>query len=238
MDNYQRDIGQVDENGNPRFFFSRGLKFPRNYTILTQKMRGLLRNDNYERKETEAALKVVTQDDVVLELGGGVGYMSTLIAKKCKAKEVHTFEANPGLIPYIKAVHAANNVDNVHVTNALLGTRKGKANFYIRPNPLGSSMEILEDEPHSSVETIDVVNAKTAFDQIKPTILICDIEGAEAHLIPQLPLDGLRGAILELHPQWIGQDGVQAVFNAMAAANLTYYAKASEGKVVTFLKGW
>ena len=48
----------------------------------------------------------------------------------------------------------------------------------------------------------------------------------------------LRVAIIELHPQWIGQSGVQAVFDAMSKAGLTYFPKASESKVVTFRKDW
>ncbi len=44
--------------------------------------------------------------------------------------------------------------------------------------------------------------------------------------------------MVELHPQWIGQAGVQAVFDAFHKAGLTYYPKTSDKKVVTFLKGW
>jgi len=164
--------------------------------------------------------------------------MSTLIAKNCGA-EVFSYEGNPGLIPYIERVHELNGVTGkAHITHSLICPRKSTAKFYVRGNILASSMTEMEDEPHHTVANVAVLNAKTEFTRIKPTVLVCDIEGAEADLIPQLPLDGLRAAVLELHPQWIGQAGVKAVFDAFTAAGLTYFPKASEGKVVTFLKGW
>jgi hypothetical protein len=69
-------------------------------------------------------------------------------------------------------------------------------------------------------------------------VLVCDIEGAEAELLPAGDWSGLRAAVVELHPQWIGQAGVQAVFDAMQRAGLTYFPRASQAKVVTFRKGW
>ena len=52
-------------------------------------------------------MRVARAGDTVLELGGGIGYMSTLLAVKTRARVV-SFEANPALIDYIRSVHAAN----------------------------------------------------------------------------------------------------------------------------------
>lgn len=69
-------------------------------------------------------------------------------------------------------------------------------------------------------------------------MLICDIEGAEVDVIPEMDLSGVRAAIIELHPQWIGSKGVAAVFNAMMQAGLVYFPKWSNAKVVTFRRDW
>lgn len=237
-DENNEETSAPEAGGGKRVIWSHGVCFPKNLNILRPRIRQALRANTYERKETDAVLRIVKADDRVIELGGGIGYMSSVIAKRCGA-EVHSFEGNPGLIPYIREVHAANGLTGkAHITHALIGPRKSSANFYVRGNILASSMEEMESMPHTEVAKVDVLNAKTTFDKIKPTVLVCDIEGAEAHLIPQLPLDGLRAAVIELHPQWIGQAGVQAVFDAFHAAGLTYFPKASEAKVVTFLKGW
>ena len=99
--------------------------------------------ETYERKECDAVMRMVQDDDVVLELGGGIGYMSTLIATHKKVRTVHTYEANPTLIPYIRSVHEANEVTNVTVHNALLADGPGEpVPFYVRQNFLGSSESV------------------------------------------------------------------------------------------------
>jgi FkbM family methyltransferase len=197
-----------------------------------------LRTNAYESKESEAALRVVREGDVVVELGGGVGYMSTLVATKRAIKSVHVFEANPNLIPYIHSVHAANDVTNAHVTNAILGPSKGSVDFYIREPMLGSSMEVLDGEVDPPSVKVDVLDAKTTFKDIGASVLICDIEGAEVDLIPQLDLTGLRAAIIETHPQWIGPEGINKVFRAFMDAGLAYYHRGSHGKVLAFRTDW
>jgi FkbM family methyltransferase len=230
--------GDIPTEADQGFVRSRGMKFPQDPNIMQGKIRRLLRTENYERKETQAALRVVRKDDVVVELGGGIGYMSTLVATKRAVKSVHVFEANPNLIPYIHAVHAANGVTNAHVTNAILGPRKGSVDFYLREPMLGSSLDLLEGEVNPPSVKVDVLNAGQTFAKIKPNLLICDIEGAEANLIPQLDLTGLRAAIIETHPQWIGPEGINAVFRAFMDAGLAYYHRGSEGKVLAFRKEW
>ncbi|MFC6583943.1 FkbM family methyltransferase [Sulfitobacter aestuariivivens] len=224
--------------GARRFVRSRGMRFPRHPDIIKGRVRKLLRTNAYEQKETEAALRVVRAGDTVLELGGGIGYMSTLLATKRPIRSIHSFEANPHLIPYIREVHAANGVTNAHVTNAILGPNEGGIDFYVRDPMLGSSLAVLEGEVDPPSVKVDVLDAKQVFKDIKPTVLICDIEGAEADLIPHLDLSGLRAAVLETHPQWIGPKGINAVMQAFMDAGLAYYHRGSHGKVLCFRTDW
>lgn len=221
------------------FLFSHGLKFPKHPQFIRGPVRGALRENRYELKETQAALRIVRRDDVVLELGGGLGYMSTLVAARCKVREVHVFEANPQLIEYMTSVHAANGIENATIHHALLAEKAGDpVPFYVRENFLASSLDKDAMGGVIAQEQVEVRGVQDTLDQIKPSVLICDIEGAEAHVLPAGDFQGLRAAIIETHPQWIGQKGVQAVFDTMQAAGLTYFPKASDGKVVTFLKDW
>lgn len=225
----------------PALIRSRGLRIPNDPAVIDQKKRRLLRRGEYERREVEAVKALVRPEDVVLELGGGLGYMSTFMSHNRKVGAVHTYEANPALIPFIQRVHAENGVENVTIHNALLGSRKGKAKFYVRENFLASSMEENpegEKSPVVQVEEIEVENAKAAVKAIKPTFLVCDIEGAEADILPLPDFSGLRGAVIELHPQWIGAAGVRAVFDAMHKAGLTFFPRVSNKKVVAFLRDW
>jgi len=225
----------------PPFIKSRGLRFPNDIRVISPKRRGKLRRGEYEQREAQAVRANVRPDDVVIELGAGMGYMSSLMARNLRAKSVHAYEANPKMIPYINAVYAENGITNATVTNALLGAQAGEADFYVRSNFVASSLEENPKGMNSeviAVEKVEVLSMQAVFDDIKPTVLVCDIEGAEADILPIADLSCLRCAIVELHPQWIGQSGVQAVFDAMHRAGLTYFPRTSDKKVVTFRKAW
>jgi FkbM family methyltransferase len=226
--------------GPSPFIRSRGLKIPKHPGLTTGRVRGALRDGTYERKECDAVMRVVREGDRVLELGGGLGYVSSLIAVKKKPSQITTYEANPALIPYIRSVHEANGVVGVDLRNALLAPEAGDpVPFYVRRNFLASSLD-READPDSIVEETRIMQHPVGpvLEDLRPDVLVCDIEGAEAQLLPAADWSSLRAAVIELHPQWIGQAGVQAVFDAMHRAGLTYFPKASEAKVVCFRKDW
>jgi len=222
----------------PATFRSGKLLFPNDPNFVTPRVRRMIQSRQYEARETSAVRALVRPEDVAVELGAGIGYMSTLMARACGAKAVHAFEANPSLIPYIRRVHELNGIsDRAQVTNALLGRRKGTVSFYERENFLASSLD--PDEPGVINEhRVEVLNIKTVMQDIRPSVLVCDIEGAEADILPAADLSSLRLAVVELHPQWIGRAGVQAVFDAFAKVGLSYYPRRSDKKVVTFRKDW
>ncbi len=171
----------------PGFIRSRGLRFPDDPDVLHWRVRRRLRNRQYEAREANAVRKLVGSEDVVLELGGGIGFLATLMARSCKARAVHSFEANPALIPYIERVYAANAVTTATVTNAVLGARKGRATFYEREDFLASSLAPDPPEPAGPVlreHEVEMRNVNAEIVRIKPTALVCDIEGAEAGLLP------------------------------------------------------
>ncbi len=220
------------------YVISKGLKFPKDRHFITGNLRGALRKNRYEAKESDAVLRVIRDGDTVIELGAGIGYMSTFIAKNRAIEAIHAFEANPHLIPYIRSVYAANEVENAHITNAILGKSKGTSDFYVRSNLLASSLSPLDGDTAPEIVQVAVLDGRQVFKDTGANVLICDIEGAEADLIPELDLSSLRAAVVELHPQWIGPDGVNKVFRAFMDAGLAYYARGSTQKVVSFRRNW
>lgn len=232
--------GEGEGGGVRAFIHSKGMRFPRDERIIPARRRRLLREGRYEEKEYTAIMAALRPDDVVIELGAGMGYISTAVAMK-GARAVHSFEANPAMIPYIREVHRLNGVTGVNLTHAVLGASAGKVAFHIREDFTASSLTAEPTGrvgPVIAVEEVEMLDIRAVIAAIAPTFLICDIEGAEADLIPAADLSGLRCAVVELHPQWIGAAGVAAVFGAMAAAGLTYFPRGSNAKVVTFKRGW
>jgi FkbM family methyltransferase len=221
---------------------SLGLQFPDNPEVITTKHRRLLRGDRYELKEVEAVSRIVKPTDTVMELGAGIGFMSTVMSKRMGAKTIFAYEANPALIPYIQQVHAINGVKNVTLENKLLTHQAGEPQpFYVRGDFVASSFEDNLGDKHGGVvrvEQVETQDFNSEIKQIKPTVLVMDIEGAEAKLLPKAHLRTLRAVIVELHPQTIGKRGIKLIFGAMQKAGLIYYPKTSNAKVVTFLKNW
>ncbi len=230
-----------DVSENRKFIRSLGLRFAAEPAAQSRRRRTLLKRNAYCRTQTDALLRNVDPSDTVIELGAGFGYISTLIAAKLGVRRIHAFEANPHMIRHIKATHAANGIETVEVVNAILGPRKGMADFFVRGDFAASSIFPDRNGPPDdviAVERIDMLDAQTVFDRIHPSVLVCDIVGAEADLLTQADLSGLRLAVVELYPKRIGSAGVKAVFGAMAAAGLIYFPKASRANVLTFRRDW
>ena len=180
--------GSATPNSDFPVMHSRGVMVPRDPAVMTPKLRRALRLNGYEAKEVNAALKCVADGDTVLELGGGIGFVSTFLAKKRAVKAIHTYVANPHLIAFQHQMHALNEVTTVTTHNALLAPRKGKPqSFYVRENFLASSLSPeVSNMPVKSVEEVEVLGLNTVFRDVKPDVFICDIEGAEADLLPHL----------------------------------------------------
>lgn len=225
---------ELAEMGRPSHVTSHGVIFPTDMPPLFPRIRNMLMQDNYEEKETQAAFKTIRPGDRVVEFGAGIGYMSAVIARNCNVSQVHAFEANPALIPCIRRVHSENALTNVTVHHAILGAERGRRNFYVRRRFLESSTnrEPLEGILH--VAEVPVLPARETVSRLAPDVIICDVEGAELTLLPMLDLAGVRAAIVELHPQLMGLEGVKTVFDVMHGAGLIYTPRRSHAKVVTF----
>ena len=81
---------------------------------------------------------------------------------------------------------------------------------------------------------VPVHDPVTIMAEVRPDILICDIEGGEEELIPALPLDGLRGVVIELHPHIVGREGIARIFKAFLDAGLVPMVEHSSETVVAF----
>ncbi|MEO1490912.1 MAG: FkbM family methyltransferase [Pseudomonadota bacterium] len=196
-----------------------------------------LRKGRYEGGECLAVEIVVGRGDRVLELGTGIGLVSTKAAMAEGVERVLTFEANPSLIPVIREIHHLNGVaDRIEVVNGLVtrGEAPETLPFYRRGDFWASS---LSPDAGAYVDQVDV--ATHDFDAVladlKPTVVVCDIEGAELDLFDGADLASARFVIMEIHPKVYGAEGVRRIFDNMSAKGFGYSPKVSRGgTVVTF----
>lgn len=220
---------------------SRGIRFPLTSDILEPRFRRALRRRNFQRTEADALRPQVKPEDTVLNIGGGIGFLSSVMAQGCKAAHVTSYEPHPALAAYMREVHRFNAITNVTVEEAAIGTRKGKATFYQRQNTLSSSLDDdRETDANPVVESceVEVHNINTVWKYLKANVLVCDVVGGGAAILEKAKLPGIRLAVISLHPKWLGEDGTRRIFDAMHRNGLAYFPRGSQGRVVTFKKDW
>lgn len=155
----------------------------------------------YERNEKEIISTVLQPDDIVFELGTGVGFVSLFCASICTARNVHTYEANPLLIPLIKRNFELNR-RSISVNNAVLVNDPSEpySSFYVCKDFYSSSLS----KPSAYERVIQVANRDflSEIKRIEPTFLIVDIEGYEYKLFQGFVVpDSVDKVLIELHPK-------------------------------------
>jgi FkbM family methyltransferase len=194
----------------PAYILS-GVRVPVDKSIMSDETINKIARGKYEKKEADLVKQIIREDDIVLEIGGGIGFISTVAARLATKGKITSVEANPRLIPYISNVHAINSV-RVEVLNAIVTGQKTGDDlpFYLRKNFWSSSM-LSEPADWTEIVTVKCLFIADLVARVKPTVLIVDIEGAEIELIESNWTSGIRAAIVEVHPRVIGTMGVKKI---------------------------
>lgn len=158
----------------------------------------------------ERALVVdrLRHDDVVMELGGGIGMVSIACAKAIGSERVHSYEANPELETLIRDNYELNGV-TPQLNMTTLGERSGTRTFHLAERFSHSSAQ-LAGEGTRAVQ-VPVASANDHLADTGATVLIVDIQGGEVEFFDFAELSGVRLLLVELHPFIIGLAGVRSV---------------------------
>lgn len=199
----------------PSIHVYEGVTVPVVATPHLRAVRGLIYRGAYEREEMDCISSLVRPDDIVVEFGAGCGIISAFVGRRLKSsKQLHIFEANPSLVESIEAVCAANGL-TPEIEVAAVANCDGEMEFNIHDHFLSSSS--VERAGTSRKVKVKSVSAARVLNNIQPTLLIFDIEGAENVLSSiELP-PSVRAICCEVHPHIIGGTGVsQLVANFLA----------------------
>lgn len=159
-------------------------------------------NGRYEEGEIHIIRERLQPNDVVLEIGTGLGFIASYCSKVVGDAHVHSFEANPLNLAVAVTVFAKNGVHPV-ASNALLGEKKEIISFPVdRKNRLASSV-LKQQEETASVPMLEL---NEEISRIQPTYLIMDIEGAEYDIIRIINFQSIRKVQMEIHPAIIGRE--------------------------------
>lgn len=212
------------------------LEVPR--LLLTPKIEAALTEGRYEGQEAAALNAHLSLGDRVLELGSGLGYLAVHAALVVGPEAVTTVEANPDLIPVIKANLAANLMTGVTVLHgAALDTPppNGICRFFLTPAFWASSTEAAGN-PRAREISVAAFGLGDLLTETQATVLLADVEGAETELFFAPLPDALRLIILELHPNKFDADAIRQIFDRLSGQGFGYCPKASRGRIVCFQK--
>ena len=195
----------------------------------------------YEAQELDIATRFISPDDRVLELGAGVGFISSGVMRHVRPSTYVAVEADARLIPHIEETHRRNGISGVTVIQAAFSTDEtslahGSVTFRLHREFWRSGIGQTQEGSLVDVE-VPTRDASAFIADHRITALIADIEGAELDLLRNLRFGGLRKILLELHPQHFGRPGVQEIFSLLMQAGYTYSTEFSAGSVVCFEGG-
>ena len=177
----------------------------------------------YERNEAEILLKLAQRGDRILELGGGLGFVSALMCKVKQPSRYVLVEADPKLIPLIETTYQLNGLDKVEIRWGLVtgdkgAIERGNQRLALPENFLANSA-LLVERGHAEAD-VPVLDLDGLLAEVQPQTLIVDIEGSEKDLFKEIDLSSVRLAVIEMHPALIGSEGVAEVIADLTAHGL------------------
>lgn len=186
----------------------------------------------YETDELSVIDQLISPDDKVLEIGAGIGFTSSYIAKLLSKKGfIECFEGNPDLIPIIKKNHQRNGVD-IQVNNAILAKEPGTATFYLSDNFWSSSLS----DKNGKAVPLPQVSFQDYLDKSSPTMLVVDIEGGEIELFNDIDLKSVEKICIELHPGVTGLEAMNQLIKSFQMQGFQLREEMSKTAVKAFVR--
>jgi FkbM family methyltransferase len=174
-----------------------------------------LYDKTYEEAELKIIDKVLEKNDKVLEIGTGLGLISSFCSKRIDNNNIITYEANPLIKNHLFNLYKINKVSPI--LNIALVTDNNRINtFYSEPNDIWSSSMKKLSETALEIK-LNSVNIADIILKYKPNFLIIDIEGAEYDLISKIDFTNINKLQIELHKKLIGEEKINEVVNIITS---------------------
>jgi FkbM family methyltransferase len=199
-----------------RSFSLRGLTLSLPEAALRGGLERALTSGRYEHQEADALLAHLRPGDRFLDLGAGLGFLCALAARVVGEAAVTGVEAGEGTLALARANLAANGLGGVRLIHgAVTATQTGVVAFGQRPAFWASALKAGADWPaNATVTPVPARPIGPLLAEVRPTLLCCDIEGAEVDVLAQ-PLPGVRLIVVETHPGLYGPEGVTRLGQAL-----------------------
>lgn len=204
--------------------------------LLNEKIEGKLVAGRYEGHEAQAVKMRVRPGHRVLELGAGLGYVASLAAGLTGPENVVTVEANPDLLPVIRANLDANGFGSVALIHGAVSgavDADETVGFEQKRSFWAARLADVESSP-DAVVAVPSLRLKDLLARHRPHVVIMDIEGAEAQLFDARWPRHVRSVMMELHPNQYPDSTIKRIVDCMSASGLTYDPGPSRGRILGF----
>ncbi len=180
---------------------------------MSRRVERALSRGGYEREELRLMGEVLSPDDIVLEVGAGLGLVSTYCAKRIGSERVFAYEADPELESCIRETYELNGVKPT-LDMCAVTAHPGRVTLY-RDKHLVSSSVVRRRVGALPVE-VPGKALNYVVEKVRPTLLVIDAEGAERELFDGAQLPTVSTIVLELHDRVIGPAGTNWVRTRLA----------------------
>lgn len=204
--------------------------------ILSPDLISWLESGRYELQESRALTEFLKPEDVVMDIGAGVGFVSVLAARIVGGQNVIAIEANPSLLPVLQNNLALNDVAGATLLNfAVVASGEPRTTLYLNRAFWASTTLAAKNTPLKGVE-VPAISLEAITAEWQPTVVVCDVEGSEKDFF-QAPLPPcVRLIILELHPTKYSAQAFDTILARLAAIGFAYVLFDTPDDVVCFAR--
>lgn len=164
---------------------------------------------NYEHCEATLLTKHAKKGDVVLELGGAVGFIGLLLLKNCGVERVVSCEPDPKLILLMRKNYAMNGL-LPEIAETAIGPKNGHAKLLLADDFWENRIVESEQDVDQPAQVVSVSTMEYVLDNwsLHPSLLVCDIEGGERDVDWMNIPKSINRIVIELHPLTYGWNWV------------------------------
>ena len=203
-----------------------GITYPFDSRVMDGKRLVALAAGAIEAEEIALAEKYIDANDIVVEFGSGLGIAAARMHKAVTPKAHFCFEANPVAVSYAKNLFQVNDLQ-IDIDQRALGDGS-KTAFYAADDYILSSFDPPKNTTHFRKIEIPTIKLETVIKDKRPTVIFCDIEGAEDKFLLAANLAGVAKVIIELHPGLYGAEIVQRIKDRFLAAGFNCAAQSKD----------
>ena len=213
-----------------------GIKLEIPDDCLSPQLTASLDSGRYESTESHALKRHLVPGDRVVDLGAGAGYLCALAARIVGGQNVLGVEGNPAMAPVARANLRRNGSgDGTILHGAVVGDEfKGDTVQFLARQAFWAGSIDQTGETRARHVDVPVLRLGDVLARHEPSLVIMDIEGAEADLAGYPWPEPVRMVIMEVHTNRYPADALHKSFTGFFDVGFTYCPWGSRAETLVF----